>query len=74
MFNEHEMLQNSATVKQTIERNSGSDKKTSFEVELPSSSTEANTKARPENAPGRDFFLNKKKNRKVMMTSEIISW
>ncbi|KAH9723787.1 CCHC-type domain-containing protein [Citrus sinensis] len=55
VFNEHEIFQNSATVKQTIERDSGCDKKTSFEVELLSSSTEADTITRPENAPRRDF-------------------
>ena len=55
VFNEHEMFRNSATVKQTIERDSGCDKRTSFEVELPSSSTETDIKIRPENAPGRDF-------------------
>ena len=56
VFNEHEMFQNLATVKQTIERDLGGDEKTSFEVELPSSSTEADAKARSENAPRRDFF------------------
>ncbi|KAH9668177.1 hypothetical protein KPL70_021322 [Citrus sinensis] len=55
VFNEHEMLQNSATENQTIERMSGCDKKSFLEVELPSSSTEADKKARPENSPGIDF-------------------
>ncbi|KAH9687838.1 hypothetical protein KPL70_014918 [Citrus sinensis] len=40
---------------QTIERESGCDKKSFLEVELPSSSTEADKKIRPENAPGIDL-------------------
>ena len=55
VFNEHEMFQNSASVKQTIERHIGSDKKTFFEVELPSSSTNTDTRARPEHALERVF-------------------
>ncbi|KAH9650990.1 hypothetical protein KPL70_026576 [Citrus sinensis] len=55
VFNEHEMFQNSATENQTIERESGCDKKNFLEVELPSSSTEADKKSGPENAPGIDL-------------------
>ncbi|KAH9670611.1 hypothetical protein KPL70_017043 [Citrus sinensis] len=55
VFNEHEMLQNSATENQPIERKSGGDKKSFLEVEFPSSSTEADKKTRPENARGIDL-------------------
>ncbi|KAH9699562.1 hypothetical protein KPL71_024410 [Citrus sinensis] len=55
VFNEHEMFQNSATENQTIEKEPGCNKKSFLKVELPSSSTEADKKARPENAPGRDL-------------------
>ncbi|KAH9679155.1 hypothetical protein KPL71_026007 [Citrus sinensis] len=44
-----------ATENQTIERESGCDKKSFLEVELPSSSTKADKKAGPENAPGIDL-------------------
>ena len=42
-------------MKQTIKRESSCDKKSFLKAELPSSSTEADKKARPDNAPGRDL-------------------
>ncbi|KAH9769644.1 hypothetical protein KPL71_012096 [Citrus sinensis] len=73
VFNEHEMFRNSATVKQTIERDSGCDKRTFFEVELPKAPAQKLIQKKGLRMRLEEIFLNKKKNQKVMITSKIIS-
>lgn len=54
VFNESEMFQNLVSSKQTIVKREGNDQKISFEVELPSSSTECDPRVGPEHVLDKD--------------------